>query len=170
MGTLDSYIVSLHDVTDGNVSYQWHVDDDFFSAVGGTEIRQGSLDVTLRVKETSGTFALDFQFEGTVQIPCDRCLELMDQPIAARRSLRVRLGDEFMDDGDVITVPQTDPTLNVAWNLYELIALEIPIRHVHPHDECNAPLPDDDDWDGDNVETPSVDSRWDELKKLMNNK
>ena len=33
MGTLDSYIVSLHDVTDGNVSYQWHVDDDFFSAV-----------------------------------------------------------------------------------------------------------------------------------------
>ena len=169
MGTLDSYIVSLLDATGDNVSYQWHVGDDFFSAVGGTEIQEGSLDVTLRVKETSGGFALDFSFEGTVRIPCDRCLEPMDQPIAASRSLRVKLGDEYADDGELITVPRTESMLNVAWNLYELIALEIPLRHVHPQELCKAPLSDEDGEDEAN-EAPMTDSRWDELKKLINNK
>ncbi|MCR4922147.1 MAG: DUF177 domain-containing protein [Bacteroidaceae bacterium] len=168
MGTLDSYIVPLPDASGDNVSYQWHVGDDFFSAVGGTEIQEGSLDVTLRVRETSGGYALDFSFEGTVRIPCDRCLEPMDQPIAASRSLRVRLGDEPDDDGEMITVARTEPTLNVAWNLYELIALEIPLRHVHPQELCKAPLPDEDGSD-DEDDAPT-DSRWDALKKLINNK
>ena len=176
MGTLDSYIVSLLGATGDNVSYQWHVGDDFFSAVGGTEIQEGSLDVTLRVRETSGAYALDFSFEGTVRIPCDRCLEPMDQPIAASRSLRVKLGDEYADDGDLITVPRTEPTLNVAWNLYELIALEIPLRHVHPQAQCSAWSASSEEEATEDAspregsdETPT-DSRWDALKKLINNK
>ena len=169
MGTLDSYKVALRDMTSDTVSYQWHVGDDFFSAVEGPEIQQGSLDVALRVKRTSGAYELDFRFEGTVKVPCDRCLELMDQPIAAQRTLRARLGSEFADDGEMITVPEEEGTLNVAWNLYELIALEMPLRHVHPEALCSAaPSPAEDD-----EETPAqatTDPRWDALKKLVNNK
>ncbi len=166
MGTLDSYKVALRDMTSDTVSYQWHVGDDFFSAVEGPEIRQGSLDVALRVKQTSGAYELEFRFEGTVKVACDRCLEPMDQPIDARRTLRVRLGSEFADDGEMITVPEEDGMLNVAWNLYELIALEIPMRHVHPEDTCSAALP----HPGETDETPSepqTDPRWDALKKLI---
>ena len=106
------------------------------SNVQGPEIQQGQLDASLRVKRTSGVYELTFGFAGTVKVACDRCLELMDQPIEAEQTLKVRLGDQFEDDGDMVTVPYEDGSLNVAWNLYEFIALEIPIRHVHRQGEC----------------------------------
>ncbi len=170
MGTLDSYKVALRDMTPDTVSYQWHVDDDFFSAVEGPEIQQGAVDVALRVKRTSGAYELEFSFEGVVSVPCDRCLESMDQPIAAQRTLRVRLGSKFEDDGDMITVPEEDGTFNVAWNLYELIALEIPLRHVHPENECSAILPNNGENDDTQPQGETTDPRWDALKKLVNNK
>ena len=166
MGTLDSYKVVLRDMPSDTVSYQWHVNDDFFSAVEGPEIQQGSLDVALRVKRTSATYELEFSFEGMVKVPCDRCLGLMDQPIAAQHTLRVRLGSEFEDDGETITVHEQDGELNVAWNLYELIALEIPMRHVHPEGECSVSLPHSED----DTAAETIDPRWDALRKLVNNK
>jgi len=171
MGILDSYKVVLRDLPSDNVSYQWHVDDDFFSAVQGPEIQQGSLDVDLQVRRTSGAYELEFSFEGTVKVPCDRCLEMMDQPMSAHRVLRVKLGDEFADDGDLVTVPMEEGFLNVAWNLYEFIALEIPLRHVHENaDCCNGSLSDEEAEESVTEETPSADSRWDELRKLVRNK
>ena len=167
MEKLDSYKVNLKGMPSDTVSYQWHVDDDFFSAVQGPEVQHGALDVALRVKRTSGAYELTFQLDGTVKVQCDRCLELMDQPIQARGELRVRLGDEFSDDGDLVTIPYEDGTFNVAWNLYEMIALEIPLRHVHADGPCASQ--DDGEEAGDETPKPT-DSRWDELKKLMTNK
>ncbi len=136
MEKLDGYIVDLKGMTTDTVSYQWHIDDDFFSAVQGSEVQQGQLDVALRVKRTSGAYELAFQFSGTVKVTCNCCLELLDLPIQAQRTLLVQLGDTYSDDGDMVTVPYRDGTFCVAWNLYEVIALEIPIRHVHP--ECET--------------------------------
>ena len=28
--------------------------------------------------------------------------------------------------------------MNVAWNIYEFISLEVPMRHVHPEGECHG--------------------------------
>ena len=60
MGKLDGYIVDLKGMTSDTVSYRWHTDNDFFSAVQGPEIQRGSLDVAIRVKRTSGTYELLF--------------------------------------------------------------------------------------------------------------
>ena len=103
MEKLDSYKVDLKGMSEGTVSYCWHVDDDFFSAVQGPEIQQGQLDVALRVKRTAGAYELVFQLDGTVKVLCDRCLDYMDCPISAAHVLRAKLGDEFADDGDLTT-------------------------------------------------------------------
>ncbi len=161
MEKLNSYKVELKAMPGDTVSYQWHVDDDFFSAVQGPEIQQGQLDVALRVKQTAEVYVLDFRFSGTVKVECDRCLELFDFPIQAERTLRVKLGDKFEDDGDMVTVPSDDGTFCVAWNLYEFIALEIPMRHVHPEGECL--------YDESVLEQKNMDPRWSELKKILDN-
>ena len=167
MEKLDSYKVNLKGMPSDTVSYQWRVDDDFFSAVQGPELQHGTLDVALRVKRTSGAYELTFQLDGTVKVQCDRCLELMDLPIQTQRELRVKLGDDFSDDGDLVTIPYEDGTFNVAWNLYEMIALEIPIRHVHTDGPCASQ--DVEEEPEADTQKPT-DSRWDELKKLMTNK
>ena len=93
MEKLDSYKVDLKGMSEGTVSYNWHVEDDFFSAVQGPEIQQGQLDVALRVKRTAGAYELKFQLDGTVKVLCDRCLDYMDCPIRAEHVLRAKLGD-----------------------------------------------------------------------------
>lgn len=138
MDRVDGYKVDLKGMTEDAVSHRWHLTDDFFSAVHGPEIASGQVDVALRVKRTSEAFDLDFQYEGTVDVECDRCLELMIQPIQGECSLKVRLGVEDDDDGELITVAENPGVLDLSWHLYEMLALEIPIRHVHSEGGCNA--------------------------------
>ena len=138
MDKVYGYKVDLKGMTEDAVSHRWVLSDDFFSAVHGPEIESGQVDVALRVKRTSETFDLDFQFEGMVNVECDRCLELMTQPIQGECSLRVRLGEEDDDDGELITVAENPGVLDLSWHLYEMLALVIPMRHVHPEGECNA--------------------------------
>ena len=142
------------------VSYRWQADNDFFSAVQGSDIKQGLLDVALRVKRTSGAYELEFQLQGEVEVTCDRCLESMNQPIDAFCTLRVVMGEDFVDDGDVVVIPEREGIINVAWNIYEFAALQIPLRHVHP--DCEAL--------SESSEEERVDPRWADLKKLINSK
>lgn len=160
MGKLDGYKVDLKGMATDTVSYRWQADNDFFSAVQGSEIKQGLLDVALRVKRTSGAYELEFQLQGEVEVTCDRCLESMNQPIDAFCTLRVVMGEDFVDDGDVVVVPEREGFINVAWNIYEFAALQIPLRHVHP--DCEAL--------SESSEEEKVDPRWAELKKLINSK
>ena len=163
MGKLDGYKVDLNGMQSDTVSYRWQADNDFFSAVQGPEIKRGSLDVAIRVKRTSGTYELEFQLQGEVEVTCDRCLEPMSQPIEAECLLRVKMGDEFADDGDVVTIPEQDGTINVAWNIYEFAALQIPLRHVHPDGQCKVSLSEP------TIEEKN-DPRWEALRKLVNSK
>lgn len=160
MGKLDGYKVDLKGMTTDTVSYRWQADNDFFSAVQGSEIKQGLLDVALRVKRTSGAYELEFQLLGEVEVTCDRCLESMNQPIDAFCTFRVVMGEDFVDDGDVVVVPEREGFINVAWNIYEFAALQIPLRHVHP--DCEAL--------SESSEEERVDPRWADLKKLINSK
>ena len=160
MGKLDGYKVDLKGMATDTVSYRWQADNDFFSAVQGPEIKQGLLDVALRVKRTSGAYELEFQLQGEVEVTCDRCLESMNQPIDAFCTLSVVMGEDFVDDGDVVVIPEREGVINVAWNIYEFAALQIPLRHVHP--DCEAL--------SESSEEERVDPRWADLKKLINSK
>jgi uncharacterized metal-binding protein YceD (DUF177 family) len=160
MGKLDGYKVDLKGMATDTVSYRWQADNDFFSAVQGSDIKQGLLDVALRVKRTSGAYELEFQLQGEVEVTCDRCLESMNQPIDAFCTLRVVMGEDFVDDGDVVVIPEREGIINVAWNIYEFAALQIPLRHVHS--DCEAL--------SESSEEERVDPRWADLKKLINSK
>ena len=59
-------------------------------------------------------------------VPCDRCLDDMELEIATDDSLKVKLGADFSDENDIVVVPEEDGYINVAWFIYEFIALTIP--------------------------------------------
>lgn len=171
MERLDSYKVNLRDMTTDTVSYEWHAEEDFFSAIQGPEIQHGRIDVALRVKRTSGAYELTFELDGTVEVPCDRCLEPMDQPIHATHTLRVALGERYEDDGELITIPEDDGALSVAWHIYEMAALEIPLRHVHAEGQCTELA--ETTWSTaegkESDKEEEIDPRWSALKKLIDN-
>lgn len=165
MEKVDGYKVDLRGMTEDAVSHRWTLSDDFFSAVHGQEIEKGNVNVALRVKRTQEAFELDFRFEGAVEVECDRCLEPMSLPVQGTSTLKAVLGDSDSDDGELVTVAQNPGVLDLSWHLYEMIALEIPIRHVHPEGECDAEVIRRLNSRGD---TEQTDPRWDALKELIN--
>lgn len=120
----------------------WHLDDSFFESLDEDEIQHGALDVTCHIQgcETQRVFNLNFTIEGTIEYPCNRCLELMTVPISAKDSLRIVLGDEYEDDGETITIPADSGEFDASWNVYEMIALAIPINPTHPEGQCDAKM------------------------------
>ncbi len=174
MDKLDAYKIDLKGMQTEVGTYTLLADDDYFTAVQGPEIQHGNVTVELTVRPTSGAFELDFHLQGSVQVICDRCLEEMTQPIDADCSLRVKLGEEYLDEGDdLITIPFEDGVVDLSWHVYEMIALQIPIRHVHPDGQCSEQMQEalEELWAGEEVqseeETTATDPRWDELKKLL---
>ena len=164
--------------------YAYQLDDQFFADLNGLEVQSGSVNVILNVRKTSGAYLLDFQTEGVVQVICDLCLDEMDQPISSTDSLKVKLGDEYAELEDLIIIPEEEGYINVAWFIYEFIALSIPMKHIHAPGECNEEMldklsshlrtagDDDDDFEdeeADNVEPREIDPRWSELKKILDN-
>lgn len=166
MNTSGRFKIDLTDLPQEGASFQWHLDDSFFGALDEQEIEHGSLDATLRVNRKSGTYELHFRVQGDISIPCDRCLELMTQAIDTQYTLQARLGDHYEDDGEYITVPAEHAELDVAWNLYEIIALAIPIYHVHPEGECREEI-NQIFANAQTSEEKSTDTRWDALRSLL---
>ena len=160
MDGVNGYTVDLKGMQGDTASYRWQAADDFFAAVQGPEIKRGQLDVALLAKRACGGYELEFQLQGEVEVTCDRCLEPMPLPIDTECLLRVKLGEEYADDGDVVTIPEREGIINVAWNIYEFAALQIPLRHVHPEGQCKGTA---------SLQIPQegvCDPRWDNLKKI----
>lgn len=178
----------------GTQNFEYVLDNEFFKNIEGEDVQKGKVKVNLTVKRTADVFELDFDLEGVVQIPCDRCLDDMDHEVNTHETLYVKFGAEYSEESDnVVVIPESDGELNVAWFLYEFIALTIPLKHVHPAGKCNKSMSaklrkhtarsledgeDDDDAvaydDDDEIDVVSgegeeTDPRWDELKKIIDN-
>ncbi|MEG1643623.1 MAG: DUF177 domain-containing protein [Bacteroidales bacterium] len=188
MGKFDAYKLQLKNLADGVHEYVFCLDDKFFKEIDGPEVHKGKVDVHLNLKKADETFELKFKLSGAAILPCDRCLDDIECPIEAENILTVKLGKDFSEDGDVLIVPEAEGELNIAWFLYEFVALEIPLKHVHPAGKCNKKMSsvlrqhsgkhaDDDDAADDDFtdesddfdSTSEPDPRWDELNKLMDN-
>ena len=70
--------------------------------------------------------------------------------------------------------------MNVAWPIYEMVVLEIPLTHVHNEGQCNEEMlgalnnllvHTQDEVQDDNAESDekAIDPRWNELKKILDN-
>ena len=183
MGKLSEYTIPLRGLKDGVSEFKYVLTNDFFTKIDDPDIQKGNLTAILEIKRTGETFELNFAINGMVQIACDRCLDDMEQPIETKDRLYVRFGKEFAEeDTNIIIVPFDEGEINVAWFIFEFIALNVPLKHVHAYGKCNREMTaklqqvsayDQNDADNEiNVDPEKeidTDPRWDELKKIIDN-
>ena len=164
--------------------YEYRLDNQFFLDLDASEVQKGQVNVILKVRKTSGVYQLDFHTKGKVVVICDRCLDEMEQLIETEDQLKVKLGSEYSEVDDIVVVPEEDGYINVAWFIYEFIALSIPMKHVHAPGKCNKDMEsklskllrvsadeEDEFENSDESEETShpIDPRWNELKKILDN-
>lgn len=172
MCSLDTYKIDLKGLDEGENRLSFSLDNDYFKAIDATEVNGGDVHVDLLIQRRDNVFTLDFHTEGTVVVPCDVCLDDMEQPIEADDRLVAQFGEEDSDDGDeVVTVAEDEGILDISWHIYEFIALAIPVKHVHAPGKCNAAMikaleEHSATRSSGEDDAEEMDPRWSELKKL----
>ena len=171
MCSLESLKIDLKGLKEGEMALEYDLDDAFFRALDAPEVSKGCVHVSLAIRKQSGFFELLFHTEGTVIIPCDRCLDEMSQPIEADNRLAVKLGAGYSEDDDLVTIDENEGILDVSWFIYEFIALAIPIKHVHEPGMCNVAMIEALEEhsaarSSDEEGGQDIDPRWEKLKNL----
>lgn len=197
MGKFTEYKLLLKSLPEGEHKMTFHMGKPFFVNMENTDIHDANLDAELTLVHRNGIYDLNFHITGDIVVLCDRCLDDLVFPIDTDYHIVVRYGENYNDDSDeYLEIPESDNYLNVAYMLYDTVALAIPIKHVHPLGKCNRAMsallkkhrserqPDEmEDGEGlemeydgtDMIETDSVpeqlsqqptDPRWDKLKDL----
>jgi uncharacterized metal-binding protein YceD (DUF177 family) len=193
LGKFDSYKIDLKGMQADTQVFEFVLDNTFFANIDAPELRKGKVNVTLTVHRTSRAFELNFRTEGVVVVACDRCLDEMEQPVTSTDKLLVKFGKEFSEEGDnLIVVPEDEGVINVAWFMYEFVALAIPMKHIHAPGKCNRTVAgklskhlrvsaDDEEemdsfMDGGGEDLMSeadndapIDPRWNDLQKIIDN-
>lgn len=191
VGKFSEYKVPLKSMPVGEKDYSFRLDKRFFENMECGDVRDADLEAALRVAHRNGVYELDFRLTGEVTVACDRCLDDLRLPIDSSYRIIVKYGDGFRQDSDeLLEIPESDDSVNVAYMIYDTAMLAIPIKHVHPLGKCNramsallkkhrATRPDDPDADLedellDGIEDEPAagdaptDPRWDALKGLNN--
>jgi len=190
MSKFELYNVVLKDIDNETRVIEYDLDDAYFKKIDSPEVQKGNVIAKVSVQKKMNTYELHFQLDGSVIIPCDRCLDEMEQQIHYKEKLQVKFGDKFAEEDEVVIIPESEGAINVAWFLYEFIVLNIPIKHVHAPGECNKTMvvklkkhitrqkddtdddnssldfEDDDDFTAEEVQT---DPRWDGLQNITEN-
>ncbi len=171
--------------------FEFDLDNVFFKKIDSPEVQIGNVKAKVSVQKKTNTYELKFEIDGIIVIPCDRCLDNMEQPIHYKEKLLVKLGEKFSEEDEIVIVPESEGAINIAWFLYEFIVLNIPMKHVHAPGECNKTMAgklkkhitrqkDDDDEEDESVidfeddddfttNESQTDPRWDGLQNISEN-
>jgi uncharacterized metal-binding protein YceD (DUF177 family) len=175
---LKEYDIGYKGLKDGNHTFDYTIDADFFALFENALYENAQVEVHIDLKKDQQMMILDFDFSGSVTSVCDNCLESVDIPVDYQTKLYVKFGEMYDEPSEeIIVLPREEHELNVAQILYDLVVTSMPIRHLHPFDEdgnriCNPEMVQKlseylVDADEDSDEESDSDPRWDELKKLI---
>ncbi len=135
------YEIPYKGLKNGLHRFDFEVDGTLFEACGNTEISRAACRVHVDLERAERQLMLHTTIDGTVTVPCDRCLEDCDVPVHFEGDLLVRLSDEAEEyDGEVMWLSPSETELPLAQYIYESIVLSLPYQRVHPDGECNPEM------------------------------
>ncbi len=171
MGKLEQFKIDLKALKEDVSDFTFGIDDEFFASVEGREVRSGCLSAGLTISRSREIYDLRFHVKGVVNSTCDLCLDALTLPVDTEQRFVARLGDAYREDEEIIIVPSEEGVIDVSWLIYEMIALSMPLRHVHEEGGCNPQMLSrlrefsTSDEGGDEAKGVT-DPRWSELEKL----
>ncbi|WP_430614888.1 YceD family protein [Flavobacterium sp. JP2137] len=170
----------------GKHEFENHIDKTFFEPYNYVDFNDIKAAVVVLLNKKSTHLEFTFSFEGHVNVPCDVTAQDFDMPLEGTLDLIVKFGEKFNEDNDkYLVIPFNEHKIDVAQYVYEMIALSIPHKRVHPGVfdgslDCEALdylgyTREVEESESANEEIESnkdndTDPRWDQLKKLLTDK
>ncbi len=170
MKELKDYKIEIFGLSNKTHNFSFEYNADFFMHFENSLISKGKGSCDVILTKTDSMITLNLNIEGSIELECDRSLELFDHPISVAKEIIFKYGDEEKElSEDVFVILKGEQEINIASFLYELISLEIPMKKLHPRfqneSESDEMIYVSEDKNDDSQED-TVDPRWEALKKL----
>ena len=180
MSKMKEFLIQFAGLKLGRHQFEFQVDDEFFKEFGYDEFQNSNIKVSLVFEKQTTLLELNFKHKGTVNVPCDVSGEDFDLPIKGKMKLIVRFGDEFNDENEeLLILPHGEHEVNVSQYVYEMIALSVPHKRIHPGlkdgtlqsptveklQELEVKVKEEE-----SKNEADIDPRWEKLKQLLTDK
>ena len=119
---MQPFIVKLNGPASGRTAFNWKADKEFFDQFGNPDILDADVDVQAQVADHGITVDVKCKIEGTVVVPCDRCLDDLELEVAT--------------DFEESYTPESDE-LDLSQDVYDYVCTALPLQRVHPEGQCN---------------------------------
>ena len=120
---LQPFVVKLIGLASGKTEFDWEVGREFFARFGNEEILDAGISVNATVVNHGVTLDVECAIEGTVTVPCDRCLDPLTLPV---------------ETGFEDTYVPEDDSLDLSQDVYDFVCTALPLQRVHENEEdCN---------------------------------
>ena len=161
------YKIEIFGLKNGTHEYDFSFDEKLFAEFENSLLSKGKGSCKVVMEKTDSMITLHFQVSGSIELECDRSLELFDHPITISKDLIYKYGDEEKElSEDVFVIPKGTQEINIAAFLFEIIHLEIPMKKIHPKFQDSNENDEIIFSSEDEMKNERVDPRWDALKKL----
>lgn len=180
MKALKAYTIQFVGLKEGEHTFTYEINKAFFDHFEYEDFNELDVVVDLNFVKKSTLMQLTFVAKGAVSVNCDVTNEPYEEHIDDTFELIVKFGDEYNNDNEeILVIPHGEYELNVAHYIYELIALAVPSKRVHPGVEDGTLKSEILDklkelsLSNDETKTEekeNTDPRWDTLKKLLTDK
>lgn len=141
MGKFSAYKLPLKTLPHGSHTFDYKLQKQFFVDMESADIRDADIDVHVDVNYKGDLYEITLTVTGEITLICDRCLDDLQWPVDTTFHIFVKYGPDYNDDSDeLLEIPESDAELNIAYMMYDTVALTIPIKHVHPLGKCNRAM------------------------------
>ena len=181
MKKLNEFLIPFIGLKLGKHQFEYQINKAFFESFDYDEFESADIKVSVVFDKKSTMLELNFKHKGTIHVPCDLTNEMFDFPIKGKLKVIVQFGEEYNDDNDeLLILPHGEHEINISQIIYEMIALSIPFRKVHPGvkdgtldsealRKLNELRVEEIKVENKNTED-NIDPRWDKLKQLLTDK
>lgn len=176
MSGISAYNIAFKGLALGKTEFEYTINKSFFDYFDGGIVEDGDILVKTVLDKQSNLLTLSFEIKGTAFVACDRCLDIYPEPVRNEAKVYVKYGEDNFEEGDdVIWIDVNEGQINIAQMIYDYIVLALPIRTVHSEDTqgrslCNPAMIEKIEslsYSQKEEDAEAIDSRWDELKKLL---
>ena len=119
---MQPFVVKLGSLPSGTSHHEWNAGAEFFGIFGNSDILDADVNVKATIHNHGITIDAECVIDGTVTVPCDRCLEDLVIPVSTS------FEESYTADGD---------DLDLSQDIYDYVCVALPFRKIHPDGECN---------------------------------
>ena len=158
-------------------NFNYVLDENYFAKYEQDLLEKGLVNVSAELDKREALVEVKLNYKGVVQLLCDRSLEEFDCLVDFEKIVFLKYGDTIEElDDNLIQLSYDRPLFDIGQIMFELLALEMPSRKIHPRfvdesDEYDNEIffsTEDIDSEEKEDQKEELDPRWKELLKLKN--